>query len=230
MVVGASAGIMGVAGAVLVGRLIGRGRVRETLQPVSAGMLGGCLVVLLALGAFVDFIAQAGHIGGLLAGALLGAAWSGREAIVGLAGRLGLAGTVAGLVLVARQPESREHYDEFLGHAYLKRGQPAGAMIAFGRALETRPEDAGLKNSVAYSLALEGVELGRARALVEEALAVEPENPDYLDTLGWIECRSGEFDAGRGLIQQALDHLNQGDPEIEMHLETCETVQVSSDS
>ncbi|MCA9707272.1 MAG: rhomboid family intramembrane serine protease [Myxococcales bacterium] len=221
MVVGASAGIMGMAGALLVGRVLGRGAVAKRLRPVSAWILGGWLVVLVGVGAVVPVVAQAGHLGGLATGALLGVSWSGREAIVGVAGRVGLMIVFAALVLMARQPEGRPAYYEHLGHGYLSRGQDLEAVAAFERALEQRPDEVSLANGVAYGLAKAGVQLERAEELVERALAEEPENADYLDTLGWIYCRRGEVERGMAVLERASVASEGAVEEIEQHRVEC---------
>lgn len=221
VVVGASAGIMGMAGALWVGRVFGRGLVGQRLRPLSARVLGGWLVVLVALGFFVEMIAQAGHLGGLVAGVLLGLAWSGREAVLGLGARLGLGLGFAGLVLAARQPEGRDGYYEYLGYELLDRGRDEEAAAAFDRALVRRPEEGRLANGVAYGLAKAGVELQRAEELVKRALEEEPENVDYLDTLGWVYCRKGEVEEGMEWLRKASEASGGGEEEIEGHLEGC---------
>ncbi len=221
MVVGASAGIMGMAGALLVGRLLGRGEVAAKLRPISATVLGIWLAVLVALGFFVDVIAQAGHLGGLVAGACLGLAWCGRRAPVRLLGWLGLALVSAALVLVARQSETRPRYDEYIGYGYLDRGMDAEAAAAFDRVLVERPDDLPLANAVAYALAKAGKDLDRAEALVRRALEAEPSNADYLDTLGWVLCQRGEIEAGLEVLARASEASKGAVPEIEGHLTQC---------
>jgi membrane associated rhomboid family serine protease len=221
MVVGASAGIMGMAGALLVGRVLGRGAVGAKLRPLSAGVLGVWLAVLVGLGFFVDVIAQAGHLGGLVAGGLLGLAWSGRGIIAWLAGGIGLGVGIAGLGLAAQQPDARPRYDEYIGYGYLEREMEPEAAAAFERALEGRPEDVELANAVAYALAKAGEDLGRAEGLVRRALEVEPENADYLDTLGWVLCRRGEVEAGMVELRRASEASGGAVVEIEGHLESC---------
>ena len=39
--------------------------------------------------------------------------------------------------------------------------------------------------------------------LVDQALAEEPDNADYLDTLGWILCRQGNAKAGMKQLEKA---------------------------
>jgi membrane associated rhomboid family serine protease len=221
MVVGASAGVMGMAGALLVGRLVGRGEVRTRLRPLSAGVLGVSLALMVALGFVVEVIAQAGHLGGLVAGVLVGLAWSGRGLVAKVAGGLGLAGVVAGVALAAREPEGRPRYHEILGYGALERGMDAEAAAAFERALARRPDDAELANAVAYALANAGKELVRAEALVRRALEAEPENADYRDTLGWILCRRGDVEAGMVELRRASEGSGGAVEEIEGHLVEC---------
>lgn len=221
MVVGASAGIMGMAGALLVGRLFGRGPVGAKLRPLSAGVLGVSVALMVGLGFIVEVIAQAGHLGGLIAGALLGAIWSRRGTLTVVAGWAGLLGLSAALVGAARRPEQRPRYYEVLGYALLERGHDAEAAEAFERALVRRPDDAELANAVAYALAKAGKQLDRAEVLVRRALEVEPENPDYLDTLGWIACRRGDADTGMTELRRASAAAGGSIEEIEQHLETC---------
>jgi len=221
MVVGASAGIMGMAGALLVGRVFGRGPVKDELRALSPGVLGVCLALQVALGFFVSVIAQAGHLGGLVAGALLGLAWSGRGMLLGAVARAGVAATLAGLVIAASHPEGRPKHDELLGYALLDRNRDAEAATAFDRALAQRPDDTELANAVAYALAKAGKHLDRAEVLVRQSLEADPDNADYLDTLGWILCRRGQADAGLIELKRASEASDGAVEEIESHLEEC---------
>jgi membrane associated rhomboid family serine protease len=221
MVVGASAGIMGMAGALLVGRVLGRGMLAERLRPISAGVLGAWLAALVALGFVVDVIAQAGHLGGLVAGGLAGVAWSGRGLAMRALGGVGLVLLLGGLAWAAKHPDGRPRYDEVLGYGQLERGLDAQAAASFERALARRPDDVALANAVAYALAKAGIELERAEALVRTALEADPENADYLDTLGWISCRRGDAEAGMIALRRASEASGGTEPEIEGHLEEC---------
>lgn len=226
MVVGASAGIMGMAGALLVGRLLGHGEVRRRLRPLSARVLAISIGVMVALGFAVEVIAQAGHLGGLVAGGLLGVVWSGRGVVAKLVGGAGLTGLMAGLAMAAGHPERRPRYDELFAYAALDRGRDAEAAAAFERALAERPDDAELANAVAYAWANAGTELDRAEVLVRQALAADPENADYLDTLGWILCRRGDVEAGMVELRRASEASGGAVVEIEGHLVECEGARV----
>ncbi len=79
------------------------------------------------------------------------------------------------------------------------------------------PDDPTVANSLGYFLAERGVELPRAETLVRAALARQPENPFYIDSLGWIAFRRGDFPAAFDLLVQAANAA-PGQPEILEHL------------
>jgi tetratricopeptide (TPR) repeat protein len=55
-----------------------------------------------------------------------------------------------------------------------------------------RPEDPTLLNALGYTLADHTLELAHAEALIRRALAVMPDNPAALDSLGWVHFREGD--------------------------------------
>ena len=52
--------------------------------------------------------------------------------------------------------------------------------------LTQRPDDPVLTNALGYTLADHNLELPRAESLIERALAVTPDSPAILDSLGWV--------------------------------------------
>ncbi len=221
MVVGASSGVMGLAGALWLGRTCGVLRVQERLDLVSSRGLGGMLAAVLVVGFAVPFVAQAGHVGGLVTGLVLGAALLGRGRRWTWGGTLGCLAWLALLVLGATRPSERSNYDEFLGLALLERGQLEAGVVHMERAYASRPEDPALANGFAYALAEAGVDLQRAEELVQAALSAEPGNPDYLDTLGWIYCQRGDTALGREWLLKAIAASDAEDEEIQGHLVVC---------
>ncbi|MEM6292469.1 MAG: rhomboid family intramembrane serine protease [Myxococcota bacterium] len=220
-VVGASAGIFGVAGALWLARGWGTEEVRGELEPISTRGLGLTLAVMLALGFVVPVVAQAGHVGGLVFGLAGGLA-------LGVRGpRWRLPGWGLGLALLivvgagAKAPKWRPAYFEFRGYAALEAGKPRRAARLLGKALDRQERTPELLNGVAYGLAEAGEQLDWATKLVDEALEAEPENPDYLDTKGWVLCRQGKARKGLVWIEKASAASGGEVAEIEEHLKTC---------
>jgi tetratricopeptide (TPR) repeat protein len=96
-----------------------------------------------------------------------------------------------------------------------KAGLTRDSMRTFEALLKDRPEDASLLNAMGYSLADRNQKLPRAETLIRKALSASPDNPAFLDSLGWVRFRRGDL-AG------ALPHLERAyrifpDPEIASH-------------
>lgn len=228
LVVGASGGIFGLAGALVVVRQFGTSAQQELVEPVSAKILSFWLIFWLTVGALlpvfgVKVLAQAGHMGGLGFGCLLGGLWSLDPARRGArwAMRVGGLGMLIGLTVAAWRPMWRANYHLFVGREHIARGDYRAGLPELDIALADAPEDASLHNLVAYTLAEEGLELERAEVLVEVALDLEPDNADYLDTLGWIRCRRGDVAGGVEALRAAERAASREIPEIGEHLEAC---------
>ncbi|MEE4301222.1 MAG: tetratricopeptide repeat protein [Pseudomonadales bacterium] len=82
--------------------------------------------------------------------------------------------------------------------------------------LELDPDDAMALNALGYTLADRTDRLEEARRLVERALELAPDEPAYVDSLGWIEFRSGNHARALELLESAFAGLS--DPEVAAHL------------
>ena len=67
----------------------------------------------------------------------------------------------------------------------------AEAEPEFRRLIADKPDDAPALNYLGYSLADRGLELPDAEDLIRRALVVEPSNPAYRDSLGWVLFKEG---------------------------------------
>ncbi len=222
LVVGASAGVLGQAGALWVARRFGAPRLQATLAPVSVLSLGILILLCLFLGAVIPGIAQAGHVGGLgmglMCGVLLARAWPRWAQMLGA---LTVIGVFAGLIALARAPTWQVQYHALLGFRASTEADPAAAARHFEAALELTPDDPALLNAVAYQFALDGIELDKAETYVRRALESSPANASYLDTLGWIWCRQGKPTIAEPLLRAAAFLSSEPVSEITEHVETC---------
>lgn len=232
MVVGASAGIFGIAGALVVARAWGRPELKAALEPISARrlsfLLGFWLLVgmLLPLAFGVSIVAQAGHIGGLVFGVAVGWLFSRppKRRFATVLAWLGIVAGLGGLAYAANAPAWRPNYDMILGADLLERGEFERAARHLEDALADAPEDHGRANAVAYALAEAGVELDHAEELVRFALEQDPGSAEYLDTLGWIQCKQGHVGAARVQLRLADALAEREIEEIGEHLEQCDDV------
>jgi membrane associated rhomboid family serine protease len=230
MVVGASAGIFGIAGALVVARAFGRDSVKQGLEPVSARTLAFWLVFWLVVGASLPFLlgfsvlAQAGHLGGLVFGVLTGVVFGVEKRVWRWSSVVAACAGIAWIWRASIAPEWRANYHVILASEWLERDAYVEAAREFELGLAGREDDPQLANGVAYALAEAGVELERAEVLVGRALAADAGNADYLDTLGWIRCKQGRVEGGLVLLRLAEGMAERETPEISEHIRECASV------
>ncbi len=89
------------------------------------------------------------------------------------------------------------------------------SVTALEQMLSERPDDPTLLNALGYTLADHDLELTHAEGLIRRALAVMPDNPAALDSLGWVHFRSGDTQHAVRTLEHAysLGH----DAEIAAH-------------
>lgn len=223
MVVGASAGALGQAGALWSARHFGTPTTQTKLEEVSDFRLGILILLCLVVGAVVPGIAQAGHVGGLIMGAGIGWVWSRpRPRWLHILAALVGVGALATLASLAKAPTWFPNYHLFQGARAAEEQRYPEAIEFFHIAVERGPDDASTLNDIAYALAKAKQELDWAETLARKALTADPENENFLDTLGWVLCRQGRPDEGLPLIQQSIATFSGTAPEeISQHLIDC---------
>ena len=115
-----------------------------------------------------------------------------------------------------RFPDSAEALFR-LGSALERSGAPEEAEKTFQKLLQGRPNDSAAQNYLGYMWAERGVRLDEARELLEKAVAREPRNGAYLDSLGWVYFRLGRLEKAQTYLAEAKQR-EPDDPTIEEHL------------
>lgn len=87
----------------------------------------------------------------------------------------------------------------------------------FRKALELNPTSALTLNYLGYMLADRGVKLEESVELVKRALALDPYNGAYLDSLGWAYFRQGKYELAEDYLRRAVERVSR-DPVIHEHL------------
>jgi tetratricopeptide (TPR) repeat protein len=89
---------------------------------------------------------------------------------------------------------------------YSSAGNTAASDAAYQSVLRIDPDNALANNNYAYALSERNQELDRAQAMIEIALKAEPKNPSYLDTMGWILYKRGDYKQALEYILQAIEN------------------------
>ncbi|UBM24643.1 tetratricopeptide repeat protein [Pseudomonas sp. p1(2021b)] len=82
--------------------------------------------------------------------------------------------------------------------------------------IEREPENAMALNALGYTLADRTTRYTEAKALIEKAHQLTPDDPAVLDSLGWVNYRLGNLDEAERLLRQALERFP--DHEVAAHL------------
>ncbi len=73
-------------------------------------------------------------------------------------------------------------------------------------------------NYLGYMWADHNMNLDEAEAMIRRALESEPNNGSYLDSLGWVEFRKGEFDQALSDLLRAAKDADHDDPVVFEHI------------
>jgi tetratricopeptide (TPR) repeat protein len=88
--------------------------------------------------------------------------------------------------------------------------------VRLRKIIEIAPTNQHAYNALGYSLADRGLRLTEAYALVERALALAPEDPFILDSMGWVHFRMGQLKEAEDFLRRA--YSRRSDSEIAIHL------------
>lgn len=87
----------------------------------------------------------------------------------------------------------------------------------FRQALALDPSNAMTLNYLGYMLADKGVQLPEALTMVQKAVSQQPANGAYLDSLGWVYFKMGDYERAEVNLRSAAER-DQTDPTVHMHL------------
>lgn len=104
----------------------------------------------------------------------------------------------------ARKPFKSVVYST-LGDAQSNLGNSEEADRVYELALRYDPKNHNSMNNYAYNLSVRGEKLERAQELALKAMELEPENSAYLDTMGWIFYKLGEYKKAKRFIKASID-------------------------
>lgn len=92
----------------------------------------------------------------------------------------------------------------------------AGAEADLRQIIRMQPEDSRALNHLGYMLADQTERYEEALALIERAIAVEPDDPAIIDSLGWAQFKLGRYEEALANLRRAFAAFP--DPEVASHL------------
>jgi tetratricopeptide (TPR) repeat protein len=118
--------------------------------------------------------------------------------------------------LLAADPSSIELRFR-LGAAYERSGKEAEATETFRELLRQAPDNSMALNYLGYMWAEKGENLPEALGMIRRALEIDPENAAYIDSLGWVYFRLGDFPHAVEQLEKAAKML-PSDGTVQEHL------------
>jgi tetratricopeptide (TPR) repeat protein len=80
------------------------------------------------------------------------------------------------------------------------------------------PDDPTVNNDLGYLYADQGKNLEQAEKMIRKAIAAEPENGAYLDSMGWVLYKLGKYDDALPYLEKAVKKSTGGDETLWDHL------------
>jgi len=104
-----------------------------------------------------------------------------------------------------------------LGAVYDENRQKEEAINAMEKSIELNPKNAAALNYLGYTWAEIGVELDKAEKMIRQAIALEPNDGFYLDSLAWVYYQRGDFKKAVEQLEHAVELAGE-DPTVTEHL------------
>jgi tetratricopeptide (TPR) repeat protein len=104
-----------------------------------------------------------------------------------------------------------------LGAAYERAGQRDKAVTELRRVVGLAPDFHPALNYLGYTLAEAGESLDEALKLTRRAVALDPDNGSYVDSLGWVYYQLGRHEQAREYLERAA-RLEPKDATLQEHL------------
>jgi tetratricopeptide (TPR) repeat protein len=91
------------------------------------------------------------------------------------------------------------------------------AVEHYEKALKLDPSSLTAINGLGYVLVDSGIDIKRGLDLCLQAVRLKPQNPAYLDSLGWAYFKNGDMNEARSMLRRALE-ISPRQLEITKHM------------
>jgi tetratricopeptide (TPR) repeat protein len=118
---------------------------------------------------------------------------------------------------VSQTSQDKQEVEFRRGAMYERMKNYPEAEAAFQKVLDVNPDNAAALNYLGYMLADRNIRLDEARDLISKAVAREPNQGAYLDSLGWVYFRLNKLPEAEDKLREALRYMSR-DPTVHDHL------------
>ena len=118
---------------------------------------------------------------------------------------------------LSSKPEDKDYALFVAGSIYERQKVYDKAEEAFHKVLADDPKNAMALNYLGYMLADRGTRLDESLGYIRRAVALDPQNGAYLDSLGWVYYKMGNYELAEENLRRAAERMGD-DPTIHDHL------------
>jgi tetratricopeptide (TPR) repeat protein len=118
---------------------------------------------------------------------------------------------------LSTKPEDRNYVIFVQGSIYERQKKYDLAEEAFHKVIADDPKNAQALNYLGYMLADRGTRVEEALGYIRRAVALDPQNGAYIDSLGWVYYRLGNYDLAEENLRRASERIGN-DPTVHQHL------------
>lgn len=113
--------------------------------------------------------------------------------------------------------QQQSEFWQLIGDSYYQMGNNKESYAAYRKAIKCNPKNATALNNYAYHLACAKLSLPKALEMAQQAVAIDPQNSTFLDTLAWVHFVMGNLDEAKRVQQSALSFDGNKNGEIALH-------------
>ncbi len=124
---------------------------------------------------------------------------------------------IAKAIELSSKPEDKDYAIFVQGSIYERQKKYDLAEEAFRKVLADDPKNAMTLNYLGYMLADRDTRVEEALGYIRRAVALDPQNGAYLDSLGWAYYKLGKYDLAEENLRRASERINT-DPTVHQHL------------
>jgi Flp pilus assembly protein TadD len=118
---------------------------------------------------------------------------------------------------LSTKQEDKDYVTFVAGSIYERQKKYELAEESFHKVIADDPKNAQALNYLGYMLADRGVRLEEALGYIRRAVALDPQNGAYLDSLGWAYYRMGNYELAEENLRRASEKIGS-DPTVQAHL------------